>query len=279
MTEMLSPLGRFERILVATDGSEYSDGAIAVADEMATKCNARLYVVSIALDSPGTESLEPTVNAESERLAMANVAAARERIKHADCQTRVLHDADPARAITEAAEQLRADVIVMGRHGRRGLARWKLGHATEKVLGRAPCPVLVVPNSSRMWRNRILLATDGSRYSDSAAVIAGNIAALCALPLTVISSTLSSHSPERRQEAQEAIERVRQGLAAKALQVDGRLVEGRPEQTIIEAAGKVGADLIVMGSHGRTGLNKVFMGSVSERVLNQTGCPVLIARS
>ncbi|OIO79140.1 MAG: universal stress protein [Hydrogenophilales bacterium CG03_land_8_20_14_0_80_62_28] len=279
MTENPSPLGRFERILLATDGSEHSAGAIAIAGEMAKKCGAKLYIVSIALYSPGTNSLEPTLGIEAERLAMNNVEAARDRLGYGNCETRVLQNTDPARAIIEAAEKLRADVIVMGRRGRRGLVRWKLGHATERVVGMAPCPVLVAPRSARMWRNKILLATDGSRYSDTAAAIAGNIAALCALPLTAISSTLSSHSPERRQEAQEAIERVRQALSEKGIQVDSWLAEGRPEQTIIKAAEKAGADLIVMGSHGRTGLDKVFMGSVSERVLNQTGCPVLIARS
>jgi nucleotide-binding universal stress UspA family protein len=279
MTESLSPLGRMERILLATDGSEYSDGAIAVAGEMAAKCGAKLFIVSIALYNPGTESLEPTLGAEAERMAMDNVEAARTRIGHNNCETRVFQEADPARAITEAAEKLRADIVVMGRRGRRGLARWKLGHATEKVVGLAPCPVLVVPKSSRMWHNKILLATDGSRYGDAAAVVAGNIALMCGLPLTAISAVLSSHSQERRLEAQEALERVRQALTEKGIRVDSRLAEGRPEQAIVETAARENADLIVMGSHGRSGLDKILMGSVSERVLNQTDCPVLVTRS
>ncbi len=279
MTENLSPLGRFERILLATDGSEYSNSAIAIAGEMARKCGAKLYIVSIALNNPSTESLEPSRGAEAERMAMANVEAARDRLGCTDCEIRVLQDANPAPAIVEAAEKLRADVIVMGRRGRRGLARWKLGHATARVVGKAPCPVLVVPESARMWRNKVLLATDGSRYGDTAAVIAGNIAVMCALPLTAISVVLPSHAPERRREAQQALERVRQVMSEKGVRVDIRLLEGRPEQAIVEAAEKEGADLVVMGSHGRTGLDKVLMGSVSERVLNQTSCPILIARS
>lgn len=275
----LSPLGRFERILLATDGSEYSAGAIAVAGEMARKCGARLYIVSIALYNPGTESLEPTLGADAERLAMNNVETALASIPYPNCETRVLRDADPARAITEAAEKLRADVIVMGRRGRRGLARWKLGHATEKVVGLAPCPVLVVPRSARMWQRRILLATDGSRYGDAAAVIAGHIAQLCRLPLTALSATLPSHDGERRREAQDAVERVRQALAEQGLRVDGRLAEGRPDQAIVETATRESADLIVMGSHGRTGLDRILMGSISERVLNQSNCPVLVTHS
>lgn len=279
MSGNLSPLGRLERILLATDGSPFSDGAIAIADAMAAKCGARLYIVSIALYNPGTESLEPTLGAEAQRMAMANVEAARDRIGHHDCETRVLQDADPARAITEAAERLRADVIVMGRRGRRGLARWKLGHATEKVAGRAPCPVLVVPKTSRMWSNRVLLATDGSRYGDAAAVVAGNIAAMCKLPLTAVSVVHTSHGPERRQEAREALKRVGEALARTGIAVVERLLEGQPDRAILDAAGKEDADLIIMGSHGRTGLDKLLMGSVSERVLNQTACPVLITRA
>ena len=275
----LSPTGRFERILLAVDGSEYSEGAIRVAQAMAGKCDAELMVMSIGIVKPEYNSFAPNLDGEEEKLARRNVDAAIAAMPGVKCRAIVRVGDDPAVEIVQVAEETRTDVIVMGRHGRRGLARWKLGHATAKVIGNAPCPVLVVPRAAAMWQRRVLVATDGSRYSQLAAVTAGKLAEFCHLPLTAVSVVLSGHSGERRQTAQAAIDEIVGGLKTVGIAVDGHLADGRPEQAILSAAGKDGADLIVMGSHGRTGLDKMLMGSVSEKVLNQSECPVLVVRA
>jgi len=274
----LSPLGRFDRILLATDGSQFSEGAIRVAGAMAEKCDAKLMILSIALYSPQTVSLEPALEARAEKMAWSNVNSAKEKIGHSDCLTFIRQESDPAKAIYEAAEELRADLIIMGRHGRRGLARWKLGHATAKVVGHAPCAVMVVPSAANPPSKRILVATDGSRYGDAAAIVARKMAAYCGLPVTVVSAVIASHSAERRQEAKGAIERVKAGLDADGVSTNAHLAEGHPDQAILDSAKRDGADLIIMGSHGRSGLEKMLMGSVSEKVLNQAECPVLVVR-
>lgn len=275
----LSPIARFERILVTVDGSKYSEGAIRAAEAMARKCGAELMVMSIGLVDPQYSTLVPNLEEEAEKLARRNVDAAIAAMNGLACTPVVRLGADPADTIVEAAEELRADVIVMGRHGRRGLARWKLGHATAKVVGHAPCPVLVVPTAAGMWEKRVLVATDGSRYGELAAVTAGKLAATCGLPLTAVSAVLSSHSAERRAQAQAAIDEVVTGMKEAGVSVNGHLADGRPDKAIIDSAARDGADLIVMGSHGRTGLDKVLMGSVSEKVLNQAECAVLVVKT
>lgn len=275
----LSPVGRFEHILLATDGSEYSDGAIRVAGELTRALGARLTIVSIALYNPETESLEPTLGADADKRARENADAAKTMLGAIDCTTRVERGADPARAIANVAEELRADVIVMGRRGRRGLARWMLGDATARTIGYAPCCVLVVPKAATMWHRQMLVATDGSRYGDSAAVCAGELARRSNLPLGVVSVVAPNHSTERRADAQATVERVEKALRAEGVNATGRLVEGQPDQAILTAARSAGADLVVVGSHGRTGLDKMLMGSVSEKILNQADCAVLVAKA
>jgi universal stress protein E len=275
----LSPVGRFEHLLLATDGSEYCAGAIRVAGDLARKLGARLTLLSVALYNPETETLEPTLGAEADRQAQASVDAAKAAVGAIECTTHVQRSADPARAIAETAETLRADVIVMGRRGRRGLARWMLGDATARVIGRAPCSVLVVPKAATMWQRRILVATDGSSYGDAAAVSAGRLAGRFGLPLSVVSAVTAGDNAERRQETQTAVDRVQAALGAEGVQVSGELLEGRPDQAILVAAQANGADLIVVGSHGRTGLEKMLMGSTSERILNQADCPVLVVKA
>jgi nucleotide-binding universal stress UspA family protein len=110
-------------------------------------------------------------------------------------------------------------------------------------------------------------------------VWAGKLASRFDLPLNVVSVVAPNHSVGRRAEAQATIERVQTALRAEGVNATGRLVEGRPDQAILAAAESSGADLIVVGSHGRTGLDKMLMGSVSEKILNQADCAVLVAKA
>jgi nucleotide-binding universal stress UspA family protein len=275
----LSPLGRFERLMLAADGSEHSAGAIRVAAEMVRQYNAHLTVMSVSVHDPETESLEPTMGTEADAMAQSNVDVACAALSGASCEKLIYRAPGPARGIAAAAEETRADVVIMSRRGRRGLARWMLGDITARTIGLAPCAVLVVPMTCSIWSKRILVATDGSRYGDAAAVAAGRMAQLCGLPLSVVSVTLPGHSEQRRDEAQLAIERVATAMAKEGVEVTGTVVGGQPDEVIVRTARDLGADLIVVGSHGRTGLDKVLMGSVSEKVLNQTVCPVLVVKS
>lgn len=274
----LNPSGRFERILLATDGSEYSAGATRVAIDLARRNNAKLYIVGIAVYAPEYATNVPGLEATALAQARSNVVdavTAAGGIKH---EAIIAEAEDPWRGIVETAEEYRADVVVMGRRGRRGLARGMVGDATAKVIGHAPCSVLVVPRGAHSYDHRVLVATDGSRYGDAAAWSAGRLAASAGLPLTVVSAVLPSHNEQRRNEAVQAIERVKLGLAV-GTPVTGIVAEGRPEQVILDQARHAGADLIVVGTHGRTGLDRLLMGSIAERVIGFAELPVLAVKS
>jgi len=137
----------------------------------------------------------------------------------------------------------------------------------------------VVPRAAHVEGRHIVLATDGSRFADAAAVTAGNLARVCGTPITVASVHKPSYGPERRAEAEEAVARVVAHMQREGSVSEGRVLEGDPAGTIAALARERGADLIVTGSHGRMGLQPVLLGSTSERVLNEAPCAVLVAKA
>ncbi len=277
----LSPLARFERILVASDGSSFSADAVGVAIAMSAKAEACLYPFAMVLTNPEYEIVAPELLQKAtddarKHLDSIVAAAAREKVRAIP----VLRSGDsPHQEIIAAAGEINTDLIVMGQQGRRRLARMMVGHATVRVIAAAPCSVLSVPVGGKMWDKRILLATDGSRFSDAAAVSAARIAHCCEVPVTVVSALVPSHSEQRQQEGREAVERTTAQLRNEGLRADGMTRAGEADDVIIKLAEEQGADLIVVGTYGRTGFGKVLVGSVSERVIGKSRCPVLVVKA
>jgi nucleotide-binding universal stress UspA family protein len=280
MEGQLSPTGRFERILLASDGSEYCADVERVALAMTEKCGGKLQIVSVVITNPAAESVAPEQiqAAEQETRALLDRLHEQAVQRGIASETILRRGLDPQVEIIAAAEKSGADVIVMGRRGKRGLMQRMIGDATSKVVGRAKCSVLVVPEGAGMWQKRLLLATDGSRFSDAAAVAAAKIADLCKIPVTVLSTVRESFSEERAAQADEAATRVHDHFAGKGIEVDKVVLRGNPDQLILETATEREADLIVMGTHGRTGWERVMVGSVTESVIGETKIPVLAVK-
>jgi len=277
----LSPLARFETILLASDGSHFSDGAIRLGISMAQRSGARLTAMTMVKTNPEYEALAPELVQKAGREAKLHLddLVRRAAAEGVECSTLVRHGDDPPREIVQAARDLNVDLVVMGRRGRRGLARLMVGDATAKVIGTGPCSVLVAPQAAEMWHRRVLLGTDGSRFGDAAAVAAGRIAHCCSAPLTVVSALVPSHSEQRQQEGRDAVERTVALLRRDGLDVEGVALPGEADQVILDVAAEREADLLVLGSHGRTAFGKAMMGSVSERVIGKARCAVLVVKA
>lgn len=275
----LSPVGRFETVLLATDGSDYSAGAERVAIAFCALHDADLHILS-AMARPGeTGWMGPQADADVEKSTTGNLARLERLAGDAGvaATTHLKSGDDPYEVIVDTARSLRSDLIIMGRRGRRGLARLMLGDATAKVIGYAPCAVLVVPEKADMWSS-ILIATDGSRFSDAAAVTAAELAKTGHVPLTVLSVRVPVHSERRQAEAQPIVDRVLAFLDDQGIQARGVVEEGAADEVIVEIAKERQAGLIVLGNFGRTGIGRVLFGSKDERVINQTEAPVLVVR-
>ena len=274
----LAETGNLNCVLVATDGSDESAGAIRTGIALSMSHGATLTGVSIALDNPEYSTFVPNLPEIAEQHAREALKTfVDEAGEGAQALVREAHD--PAKGIVDTAVEIGADIIVLGQHHRGGIARRLIGDTAAGVIGHASSPVLVAPRAGRLWERQVLLATDGSSHSQAATEAAGRIARQARLPVSVVSVVTASHSEARREEAERAVSGAVERLAALGLQVDGQVVEGRPDEAIIRAAEAAGADLIVMGSHGRTGLTKVLMGSVVERVIGDANCPVLVVKS
>ncbi|HMM46740.1 MAG TPA: universal stress protein [Thiobacillaceae bacterium] len=274
----LAETGNLRRVLVATDGSDESAGAVRTGIALAASHGAALTGVSIALDHPEYSTFVPNLREIAEQHARETLKTFIEEAGE-NAEALVREAQDPARGIVDAATDVGADIIVMGQHHKGAIVRRLVGDTTAGVIGLTTSPILVVPRAARLWERKVLLATDGSVYSEAAAEAAGRIAHQARLPIEVVSVVTSSHSEARRAEAERAVAGAAERLAALGLRVDGQVVEGRPDEAIIKAAEATGADLIVVGSHGRTGLTKLFMGSVAERVVGDAACPVLVVKS
>jgi len=277
----LSPVGRLERILLVSDGSEFSAGAISEAIRLAGKCKGRLTALSVVMSDPEIESFGAQLLKQEGERAQAHLAQVRAQAVAAgvDCDVVVGQATNVHEAIVEAADDGGADLIVMGRRGKSGLLKTMMGSTTAKVIGYASCSVLVVPRAARVDGGAVVLAVDGSRHSDAAAVAASNFAKHCGKAVTVMSVVHEDFTERRRAEMDGAVQRVTSLLTQGGATARGELVEGRPAQAIVDMARRTNADVIVIGTHGRSGLEKVLIGSVSERVIGQADCAVMVVKA
>lgn len=196
--------------------------------------------------------------------------------------------------IVRRAEAWRADTIVMGSHGRTGLARAVLGSVAERVVQHAPCSVLIARPTAES--GIVLVATDlsdpslpaiGAGVAEArrrgARLIVATVfewAAPLSIPISGMLGTLPA-LPDAEAQAQ-ARETLRQMLADAVARAGGvaevRVLDGSPASEIVAHAEEIGAELIVVGTRGRTGLARLALGSVAERVIRSAGCSVLAVR-
>ncbi len=163
----------------------------------------------------------------------------------------------------------------MGTHGRTGLKRLMMGSVTAKVIGYAPCKVMVVPKDARLTLEKILIATDGSVYSELASHEAISIAKHTNSGLIALSVAKKDENFTVAKKSVDIVKRVaeREGIKVKAL-----TLKGEPYEVIVKIAKLENASLIVVGSHGRTGIERLLMGSVTERVIGHSESAVLVVK-
>lgn len=142
------PISGLTKIVLATDGSEHSEKAMVEAASLAKTCGTGLHAVTVIEVNPEYAALAPQAVEKAELeaqefLQAVKECAARENIH---CETDLLHGDDVAEVLVEHAKKIGADMIVMGRHGKRmGLRKFFMGSVTSSLISHAPCKVLVVP--------------------------------------------------------------------------------------------------------------------------------------
>ncbi len=197
-------------------------------------------------------------------------------------------------AILDYADTVEAELIVLGTHGRRGLQRFLLGSVAEAIVRRASVPVLTIREHARVPEaiRHILVPTD---FSDDARMALREAARWAAhfqarltllhvlapavIPVSVTEmAAVYEVMPDLQERLQEELTRWIEAEVPEAVVSDMRIEEGPVDLTILERARQDQADLIVMATHGRSGVARWLLGSVTERVLRQAPCPVLTFR-
>ncbi|MFC4245882.1 universal stress protein [Natribaculum luteum] len=281
----------YDRILVPTDGSETADLAVDHALEVASRHDAECHVLYVAdTNEPSLVRIEGSVRdvleSEGEEIVTAAVERARERGVSVRDDVVQGH---PAEAICEYATAYEIDLVVMGAHsGDPGQHR--LGSVTEQVIRSADVPVLTVrePGALPSYET-VLLPTDGSDVAASALEVAVEVADRNDATLHVVSVVDTTGigfdvltSPAEAIEAtrtvvDDAAERARE--EGEGVDVVTAVERGSPWREIGTYVDDHDVDLVVMGTHGRGGIERYLLGSVTEKVVRTSPVPVVTVRS
>ncbi len=306
-------MASFRSILVPLDGSELAEKALAPAKQIASAMaqrsgsGRRTRLILLRAVSPMVLlAADPYLYDEMARMsadeAQAYLGGVASDLSAADLaiETYVINGS-PAEAIVQFAAENDVDLIVMSSHGRTGSSRWVYGSVAEKVMHHAPCATAIIRAhvDVAMFQNRnILVPLDGSELAERALepaltlaeAVKSNVYMLRivsgreALPESIspageqIEAALGKADVEERTEAEGYLQRVYTAHQNQHLFFDVQVTSGDTAGAIINYAEQHKIDLIVMSSHGRSGMGRWLHGSVAEKVLRGADCATLIMR-
>jgi nucleotide-binding universal stress UspA family protein len=286
---------RLETILVAYDFSAHSEAALRTAVSLARTSNGKIHLLHscgtpIAGMMPYDTAIPVDVydsirDAAVERLDAVRRDAAAQGIDVTADVTTIF----PVEAVLEAVEKHGADLVVAGTRGLTGLKHAILGSTAERIVRLAPCPVLTVHGGDGALPRRVILATDfsdeGAYAMRQGAELAKQLGAEVHLvhafdvplePVTRYGVVIPTDIvPLARDVARKRLDAAAGELCSLGVKVESHMTEVPAATAIAEIAKNVSADLIVMGTHGFTGLRHLLLGSVAERTLRLAPCAVL----
>lgn len=283
-------MGRYRKILVTTDGSESSRHVLRESFKLASDEKRWLTVVSVAPHYDGDLGATWISNVQDaiRKPCLIALSEAEDMAKKEGVSIKtVCEEGEIYERIVDLADAENADLIVMGRKGMAGLERTLVGSNTARVIGHSQRDVLVVPEGTFIGWEKIIFATDGSQYSEAATNKAIDISKSYGSELDVISvvdvtDEFIARAPDVLdnivKKAKSIVEDVKNKAISEGIKAEGVVKEGDAYKSIVDIAEKQKADAIIMGSHGRTGLKRLLMGSVTERVIGHSPCPVLVVK-
>jgi nucleotide-binding universal stress UspA family protein len=291
LRELRRRVGKYRKILVAFDGSDGGENALLQAFRLASDEKCWITVTTAVPEYSGDVDLTAVGDIHNvlRRPGKALLAKAASLAKREGALIKtVLEEGETHVRLVELAEAENCGVIVMGRSGMSTVQRAFIGSVTARVIGHSRRDVLVVPPGARIgWKN-ILLATDGSKNSDDATRKAIDFAMAYGGRIGIISvvdvpEELYAEAPSLVEKlvgkARGYVDKVQFLASAAGVEAETHVREGASHSVIIRLAGDMPADLIVMGSHGRSGIKRLLMGSVTEKVIGHAACPVLVVKT
>jgi nucleotide-binding universal stress UspA family protein len=297
----------YETVIVPLDGTRPAESALPAALSLARQADAMLRLISV-LEVPDTLAAWSRRGRSEDWLtaprsdAQSYLDGVATHIGYARTETRV-EVGDPARSILAECERLGQSVLVMARRSRSALKERFARGVTLRVARQSNCPMIIVPagnepdTASDFRLDSVLVPLDGSRFAERVLpALAGDVLNPARLHIHLLSvvELAAWHSSRRavmyaydldryiadmRRIASRYLERAHQALAPKVAGVDCDVRVGRVPEQICLAADEEDVDLIVMSTHGRSGMERFLLGSVAEAVVTAAHRPVLLIRA
>lgn len=266
----------WNKLLACTDGSANSQVAVDQTLALARACNSQVYLVQVLQIIPDFGDTPYLMSAlQDDAQARMEETKAKATRMGVVLETRIRAGVSPFSGILQEAERVQPDLIVMGRYGLTGLPRLLMGSVTSRVIGFSPVNVLVIPLGTVLAFSRILIGSDGSPCSRLAWNAALSLAKQAHSLLVAVSVAPDEYALPA---AKEIVQNLQLKANQRNLLVEARVLSGEPDEAMVQEALKYKVELIVLGSHGRTGLKKLLLGSVAERVIGHAPCPVFIVK-
>jgi len=303
----------FKQIMVPLDGSSRAEQALPVATRLARASSGSIVLMRVAnfpLDYGGGYTQAPLLTEQVIETELDNVdeylkkVATSESLAGISIKTEAMFG-QPLQDILSVVESRRVDLIVICSHGRTGLQRWALGSVAQALAHQSPVPLLVLREGGQVAAISsgaithpfcALIALDGSPFAETALIPAANLVAALAAPFEGVlhlAHVVTRVGDEALESAKKYIvdvtEQLQQKLKNLNLSITWSLLRDRDiagaivdlaehgeDKTKVEQVH--GCDLIAMSTHGRGGIERLMMGSVTERVLHSTKLPMLIVR-
>ncbi|MBN2304494.1 MAG: universal stress protein [Anaerolineae bacterium] len=290
---MTVPARIYSRVLVILDGSEAAECAVRYATDIASKHEAELILLhlnKLGVQRGSTHSDPDTLPRVQVQKRLAEL---REQVRIDGVRVRdeMIESRDLSEAVHKFIEAETISLLVMSTQGKTGMVRWVFGTQFEQVLDKLPVPLMLV----RPLYGKIVVPLDGSKRSERALPRAIEIARLHnaeLILLHVYQSSTGSYSDQwalagHQQIADQPLDQMREQLISlrnrlrqEGLQARVHVVQSNnPAQAICEfAESEEGISMIVMSTHGRTGIARWLLGSVAQQVVKNLRCPVTLVQ-
>lgn len=277
----------FKNIMIAVDGSAYTESVLQHAVALSKQFASRIHVLTVvdvrifewasAIGADGFVTVVPSGVYQDESLSILDEKCVKILEKCSRLLTEEKVNFKTEKVIGSPVDQLLekaqiADLVIMGKRGE--FERWdndELGVTVQAMSRNLSQPLLVVKKS---WRpcNRILLGYDGSEHAGKALQITAQLAEGCQAQVVIISVTNDTEFGEN------CCREAREYLSSYAVKMDSLVISGDPGKELAHYAQTNNVDMIVIGAFGHSRIREAILGSTTEHILRFSKCPVLLAK-
>lgn len=294
----------FKHLLVPLDGSHLAESALPIAAKLAEKLGAAVTLIHI-IERNAPKEIHSERHLTNPEEAQAYLSEVAKQYFPPDIPIRLhVHTtevSDVARSIAAHSEELAPDLIVMCTHGRGGLLGWIYGSIAQQVIAIGETPVLIVRPERVEQRadfhcRKLLVTLDGFVEHEQGMQVAVGLAEACPadLHLLMVIPNFSDLTGEQaaasrmapgatsaildsaEQGGEEYLRRHLERLQQAGIQATAEIARGDPVNTIVNTAREVGANLIVLGTHGKTGMDAFWSGSATPKISGRSPVPLLL---